>query len=186
MKNYNVHFLDDQEFESLPYKNVDLALGLADSKTGQAYVRRTGVSALDMHTAMHELEHLEEGRSGTHADHEHYGDGVYYKDMGGIFKSILPIAASFIPGIGPILGPALGMGMSAMDRSKQQQQQPQVSMPQQPQMQMPSMMGASKPNVIAPQASSMGGNGGVLPGGQSSPIDLFKQKKAGYAGGLMQ
>ena len=34
----------------------------------------------------------------------------------GILKTILPIAASFIPGIGPIAGPLVAAAMSAMDK----------------------------------------------------------------------
>ena len=37
----------------------------------------------------------------------------FWGGLGGILKKAAPIAASFIPGIGPIAGPALGM---AMDR----------------------------------------------------------------------
>ena len=82
---YKLEFLDDQAFDSLPYKDVHTSLGLADSNTRTAYVRRTGINAIDLFTAAHELEHLEEGRHGADSHHEKYADGVYYKDLMEIF-----------------------------------------------------------------------------------------------------
>jgi len=76
---YELTFLDDKEFESLPYLDTHTSLGLADTKKGKAYVRRTGVKAVDVFTAMHELEHLEGDKLG---EHDRYGNGVYYKDFG--------------------------------------------------------------------------------------------------------
>ena len=82
---YKIQFLDDNSFDRLPYKDVYTSLGLADSNTRTAYVRRTGMNAVDLFTAAHELEHLEEGRQGAHSHHEKYHDGVYYKDLMEIF-----------------------------------------------------------------------------------------------------
>ena len=77
--NYELTFLDDKEFEKLPYRDTHSSLGLADTKRAKAYVRRTGVKVVDAFTALHELEHLEGDALG---EHEKYGDGVYYKDFG--------------------------------------------------------------------------------------------------------
>lgn len=83
---YKIQFLDNDSFNNLPYKDVETSLGLADSRTQTAYVRRTGINAVDMFTAAHELEHLEEGHAGEYASHNKYGDGVYYKDIMEIFS----------------------------------------------------------------------------------------------------
>ena len=174
MKSYKVNFMDDNEFEKLPYKDVDLALGLADSKTGQAYVRRTGVNALDVYTAMHELEHLEDGKHGEHSDHEYHKDGVYYK----------------IPFLMPILGAVAtslaGAGVNKLLAPKPQQAQTQGQ--GQPQV-MPTQsaalnqFGGSKPNIVAPQAAPMGGSSG-MPSTQNTPVgDLLQKRKGNYSGG---
>ena len=83
---YKIQFLDNDSFNNLPYKDTHTSLGLADSRTQTAYVRRTGINAVDMFTAAHELEHLEEGHAGEYASHNKYGDGVYYKDLMEIFS----------------------------------------------------------------------------------------------------
>lgn len=118
---YTVKWLDDKEFESLPYPDMDMSLGVADPKLKTAYVRRTGITNLDMFNTFHELEHLEEGHEGVHADH--YRNGVYYKDLGGVFQSILPAVGGFLTG-GPV-GGALGAAGSLFGggHSKPQQQQ---------------------------------------------------------------
>ena len=176
MSRYNVQFLDDKDFESLPYKDVDVALGLADSKTGQAYVRRTGVDVMDVFTAMHELEHLEEGEHGAHADHQYHKDGVYYK-----LPFLMPLLTT---GLSSLIGGGISKLMAP--KQQQQQQQPQMQMPSMPQVsqgQNPMAQFGGKPNVVAPQASPIGGSGGASP--QGGPIDMLNKKKAGYAGGMM-
>lgn len=176
MSRYNIQFLDDKDFESLPYKDTDVALGLADSKTGQAYVRRTGVDIMDVFTAMHELEHLEEGEHGAHADHQYHKDGVYYK-----LPFLMPLLTSAV-------GSLVSGGMNKLMAPKQQQQQqPQMQMPSMPQVsqaQNPMTQFGSKPNVVAPQVSPIGSSGGMAPD-KGGPIDMLNKKKAGYAGGLM-
>lgn len=175
MSNYNVQFLDDHEFEKLPYKDVDIALGLADSKTGQAYVRRTGVNVLDVHTAMHELEHLEQGEHGEHADHQYHKDGVYYK-----LPFLMPLLGALATGAATAGGGAL---VSKLMAPKQQQQQ-MPSMPQVSQAQNPiNQFTGSKPNVVAPQTSPSGG-GGMAPA-QGGPIDELNKRKGNYSGGAM-
>ena len=122
---YELVFLDDQEFEALPYLDTHTSLGLADTKAGKAYVRSTGVNAVDAFTALHELEHLE---GETLGEYDRHGNGVYYKDfgsalggaansigsaMGGAAKSIGGAASSVGSGISNMagsLGQAMGFG----------------------------------------------------------------------------
>lgn len=106
---YKINFLDNEEFEALPYKDVETSLGLADSKKSEAYVRKTGLNILDVYTAMHELEHLEEGQEGELAHHEKYGDGVYYKGFSDAFSGI---GQSVGGALGNIAGAAQNVGQS--------------------------------------------------------------------------
>ena len=149
---YKIQFLDDNSFDRLPYKGVHTSLGLADSNTRTAYVRRTGINAVDLFTAAHELEHLEEGRQGVHAGHEHYGDGVYYKDLMEIFT-------------GPKPQPQAPMQQSF---SPQPQQAPQVQAAQSP---------VSQPNVSQPGSGMGGSPSGGLPGG-----DTIQKLKGFFSG----
>jgi len=141
---YQVKVLSDQEFEALPYPDMETSLGVADPKTNTAYVRYTGVGDIDKYLINHELEHLIEGHGGEHS--EHYRNGVYYKGFGDALANILPVAASFIPGIGAIAGPATGFATQGL-RSK----------PKQP------SMGGGQPNIVPSQ-----------PSGDSSPMSNFK------------
>jgi hypothetical protein len=104
---YSIQFLDNEQFDSLPYPDMAESLGVADPVTKNAYVRRTGIPSLDLFNAAHELEHLEDGHEGVHADH--YENGVYYKKARDFIQSAAPLAplAFLIPGIGPALGGAL-------------------------------------------------------------------------------
>ena len=85
---YTLQLLNDTEFDMLPYRDIETSLGIADSKTRQAFVRRTEFGPLDLFTIAHELEHLEDGRHGIHADHNRYGDGVYYKSFSDVFSQL--------------------------------------------------------------------------------------------------
>jgi len=137
---YKLEFLDDQAFDNLPYRDVHTSLGLADSNTRTAYVRRTGVNAVDLFTAAHELEHLEEGRHGEHSHHEKYADGVYYKDLMEVFTGPKP----------------------------QPQQQPMQSFsPQQAPSVQPATSPMSQPNTVQPGAGQGGQMSGGLPGGDT-------------------
>ena len=178
MRQYTVHFLDDKEFEALPYKDTQTSFGLADSHTKEAYVRRTGFNALDLHTAMHELEHLEEGRHGKHADHEHYGDGVYYKGFGEILGMAAPVLG-FIPGIGPLLSMGAGIGSGILgqrDQAKQQQamqQQQSAQYSQRPQISAPQV---SQPNISTPSSFGMGIEQKTDPNQKQSLWNTFNPK----------
>lgn len=85
---YKAIFLDDKDFEALPYRDMHDKIGVADPKTGVAYARKSGVPVIDAFTIMHELEHLEDGHEGVHADHYDPEHGVYYKGFGNLFNAI--------------------------------------------------------------------------------------------------
>jgi len=102
---YELTFLDDKEFESLPYLDTQTSLGLADTKKGKAYVRRTGVKAVDVFTAMHELEHLEGDKLG---EHDRYGNGVYYKDFGSALSGAANSAMGGLGSAANLIGSSIG------------------------------------------------------------------------------
>lgn len=105
---YKVQFLDDAEFDQLPANNITEKVGVAYPSIGTAYVRKTGVNAVDVFTAMHELEHLKGDDLGEHFDSE---NGCYYKGFGDVFKRVAPIALGFLA---PALLPGLGGMMSGL------------------------------------------------------------------------
>ena len=87
---YQINVLSNEAFEKLPYKYVKDALGCADAKTGQAYIRHTGVDGIDLLTIQHELEELVAKTS------PHEVDGIRYKKGRDIISNILPIAAGLV------------------------------------------------------------------------------------------
>ena len=179
---YQVKVLSSEEFDQLPYPSMETSLGVADPKTSTAYVRYTGIDSVDKYLINHELEHLIEGHGGEHSNH--YRNGIYYKELGDMFANIAPIAASFLPGIGAIAGPATGFATQGM-RSKPKMQEPsgdsQPMMGQQSPQQSPmESFQPPKPNIVSPGNSSgfQGGNSssGAISGmsGGGSPIDRIK------------
>lgn len=101
---YTAKFLSDEEFNRLPYKDIEVSLGIADPKEQTAYVRKSGVNAMDAFTLAHELDHLDEHGKGKHSDH--YENGVYYKKAN---EWIQPIATGVGMMFGqPWVGPAVG------------------------------------------------------------------------------
>ena len=85
---YKAIFLDDSQFEALPYRDMGDKVGVADPKTKTAYARKSGIPIIDAFNIMHELEHLEDGHEGVHADHFDPEHGVYYKGFGNMFSSM--------------------------------------------------------------------------------------------------
>jgi len=169
MKKYEIQFLNDDEFNSLPFKAVEQAMGVADSHSQTAYVRKTGIMPLDLYTAAHELEHLED--SGC-SDHEYFGDGRHYF-LKAAFPAILGAVGSSLVGA--------GMNKLLAPKPQQQQAQPQVMPTQSAAL---NQFGGSKPNIIAPQAASMGGGNGMV--SQNTPVnELLKKNKGNYSGGMM-
>lgn len=169
---YQVEFLDHDSFEALPYPDMEMSVGVADPRTQKAFVRKSGMALLDVFNAAHELEHLEDGQKGTHADH--YRNGVYYKNFGNVAESAMPFLGNLLlPGIGGSIGGQMAnmawqpgglaskVGLPAAQGPKAPNQNSSVmdqfqSAPQAP---MPEM-----PNVV--QANGMGA-GGSGAGGQS-------------------
>ena len=155
-----VKFVDNETFDSLPYKNAGTSLGVADRNRGVAYVRDTG-NPMDIFTAYHELEHLKGEDWEEHASPNE--DGVYYKEFGSIMENIAPIfgaargnfnpmiqTASAAAGL-PMLGNIFGGGKKDQQQSQQATQQqfnPATSMTSQQ---------SSTP--AAPATSSVGGGG---------------------------
>lgn len=102
---YKVEFLNDEAFDALPGNDMPSKVGVAYPSVGIAYVRQSGLPVLDAFTAAHELEHLKGDDLNEHFDTEH---GAYYKKLNEFFQSAAPIAASFIPGVGPLVSGAMG------------------------------------------------------------------------------
>jgi len=108
---YTINVLSNEDFEKLPYKHVKEALGCADAKTGQAYIRKTGIDGIDLLTIQHELEELVAKTS------PHEVDGIRYKKGRDIASNVLPIAASMLLGpMGPVIA---GLGAAATSYGSQ-------------------------------------------------------------------
>ena len=98
---YQIKILSDEEFEKLPYREVDISLGLADTKTNTAYVRYVANEELQKYLINHELEHL----VGADRDEIHHdGNGVYYKGFGNVFSALGQGASNIASGIGQGVG----------------------------------------------------------------------------------
>lgn len=211
---YEIRVLSDEEFESLPASetrgsDISDSLGFANKFNGRAYVRQTGIHDLNKYLISHELEELESDES-THEDE----NGIRHKKGPKFFKqilmpalqTILPIAAGFIPGIGPALSAGLSFAgplLGGLGGGKQPGQGPSTI--EQPQMQqMPSFGGFSQPQgpLSQFQAPSMAGTsqqaGGLnqgLGGTQSllkNPLEgmdvespEFKEKSKGFYSGRL-
>ena len=96
---YEAKFLNDEEFDALPYPETDVSLGIADPETRMAYVRRSGVPVVDAFRLAHELEHLDEDGQGIYSDH--FKHGVYYKQdswIAPVLSSVLNLAGKAYPG----------------------------------------------------------------------------------------
>ena len=125
MKNriYTIAVLNDKEYDSLhkqfpQIKETDLkdSLGFADQDKGECYVRRTNVAEIDAATMQHELQELLSKNSG-HEDET----GIRWKKGGGL-RTILPIAAAFVPGIGPLLSAGLNIGLNQAAQKRHPEQ----------------------------------------------------------------
>lgn len=103
---YKIFVLDSKEYDSLhrhyPMKKEDLegSLGFAYGKTGEAFIRRTGVQEWDEETIIHEAEEL----LAKHSSHEDENN-IRWKKGKNIFSSIIPMI------VGALLAPLTG-GMS--------------------------------------------------------------------------
>ena len=98
---YKIQILSDEEFEKLPYEEVSISLGLADTNTNTAYVRYVANEGLQRYLINHELEHLiGEDRDEIHHD----GKGIYYKGFGNVFSALGQGASNIASGIGSAAG----------------------------------------------------------------------------------
>jgi len=107
---YEIRVLENEDFDELPYKKARSSLGLADAKTGVAYVRRTGINGLDATTIRHEFDELLQKVS------PHEEDGIRYKSgasLGSWLGPVIGTAISVLSGgtLTP-LGVAVGGGIS--------------------------------------------------------------------------
>jgi hypothetical protein len=81
-KKYTLHYLSDKEFDKLPYTHARTSFGCADEKTGNAFVRRTGIRPIDEFVTDHELSELVAKVS------PHEVDGIRYKTSGNILGKL--------------------------------------------------------------------------------------------------
>ncbi len=181
---YKIQFVNDEEFEKLPGKDMYDKIGVAYLERGEAYVRESGAKIVDVFTAMHELEHLKGSDLDEHYDAE---NGCYYK--GGFMNALGPIGTVLGSIFGGPVGGAIGGGIggagSSLFGGGQKQQAPQFNF------QMPSgqdaTSGMSSPNVIqagqGAGGSGMSGSGFSPSGGLSGPAgQTFMQQFGNYAG----
>ena len=104
---YEINIMENDEFDALPYKHAKSSLGMADAATGKAYVRRTGIEALDANSIRHEFDELLQSVS------PHEEDGIRYKSGGGLGKWLGPLVGGAITVLsGGTLAP-LGIGVGA-------------------------------------------------------------------------
>jgi hypothetical protein len=107
-KKYTLHYLSDKEFDNLPFKKVKTSFGCADEKTGNAYVRRTGIRPIDEFVTEHEIAELVAKVS------PHEEDGIRYKVTDNFWEN-LGAALTGNPQVGdtgsnPIPGESIGVG----------------------------------------------------------------------------
>ncbi len=109
---YKIFVLDSEEYDTLhkhyPMTKEDLqgSLGFAYGKTGEAFIRRTGVQEWDEETIVHEAEELLAKHS-THEDE----NNIRWKKGKDIFSKIIPMVIGGIAtaltggGTAPLLAP---------------------------------------------------------------------------------
>lgn len=165
---YQAKILTSEEFDALPYPEMETSLGVADPVRKVAYVRDTGIPALNLFNLAHEIEHLEEGGEGVHADH--YRNGVYYKGM----KEILTAAGSVIPGPWQPFAMAGGAMQQRQAQKKAAGQQQSMSQGSPMGSFQPQAQEAPQPNVIQPGGGGLGEGAGSFGSGISG-IDKIRQ-----------
>lgn len=109
---YTVNVLSEKDFDKLPYKHTKTSLGLADAKTGVAYVRDTGYNDITKDTITHELDELMAKVS------PHEEDGIRYKNLASLGAGAGAGAlSSMVPFLRPFQG-ALSAGAGALAGGK--------------------------------------------------------------------
>lgn len=162
----NIQILSDAEFDSLPYPEVEVSLGIADPDINTAYVRQTHMPELTQYLVNHEIEHLIEGHGGKHSDH--YRNGVYYKGFG----QLLPTIVSLFSDVG-------GMVLKSREASKQAKQQnsmmQQSQFSQPPTSFAPTQTGFGAPSTPTGAGAGASGGTGALGGNLTgSPVDKIR------------
>lgn len=169
---YKMFFLDDDDFDNLhkdlPYMTkakLKDSLGFANPKTGEAYVRKTGVAELDDITIEHELQELLAKTSPDEID------GIRYK-KGGIARFIVPALLSLVPGVGPILAAASNVGMTQYAKAGHPEQLGEPGKPL-------DILGEAATGYFGGKAVAGGVSGGIAGGTAAAPGLLSK------AGGIV-
>jgi len=104
---YSVKVLSNEEFNQLPYKDVEVSLGLADPHTNTAYVRASELGELQKYVVNHEFDELVMSES-MHEDPE---TGIRYKKFSDIGSMALPVIGGLLGSpFGPI-GAGIGAGL---------------------------------------------------------------------------
>lgn len=167
---YSIHVLPQKQFNKLPYKDVDISLGLADRQKGRIYVRESGIPAIDLLTIGHEIHEMVSKVS------PHEEDGIRYK-KGGVLRSIVPIIVGAVATVltGGVAAPLLlggltGAGMGAYAGSRHKE-----------------LGGAGRAGLMGGISGALGGlgagsmlSGGMAGGASAAPGFLSK------AGGITQ
>lgn len=73
MQKFKINLLSDDEFDNLHYPRAKDSLGMAVMKTGDIYVRKTGIDIFDRWTLEHEIDEI----LNKHSEHEI--NGIRYK-----------------------------------------------------------------------------------------------------------
>ena len=117
---YSIKILSNEEFEGLPYRHSDIALGLADPKHNTAYVRYSVFPELTKYLVSHEFDHLVEKTPTDEIDGVRYkipligpllsglGKGFMGQAAPSYAQSFLPNVAGGIAKVGTGVGTALG------------------------------------------------------------------------------
>ncbi len=116
---YTIKLLPPAQYRKLPFKHTGTSFGLADPKKGIAYVKESGIPALDLLNVGHEIQELVSKVS------PHEEDGIRYKKGRSIASIVVPIALGLLTGgtgftllgmspalTGSLLGAAAGGGIS--------------------------------------------------------------------------
>lgn len=170
---YEIRIVSNEEFDTLPYKKAKTSLGLADPKTGVAYVRETGVRELDQATIDHEFDELIQQVS------PHEEDGIRYKSGGGLGSILGPVIGAILtpfigPG-GPIVGGLISGGTQGYSQSKKPEKYGK-----------PSFMSIGGSALKGAAGAYLGGKaltGGIAGGSAAGPG--FLSKAGGIASGAL-
>lgn len=126
MKEYNISFMDANEFEALSmvnprYQNTKDDFGFADTVTNRIFVRKTGLKPLDMFITAHEIEEIL-AKNSSHEDEFK----IRHKKGRDIFAPIGTALLAMIPGIGPPLAAVAQAGYTAYKVKKEEAQPWQI------------------------------------------------------------